>query len=280
MRFILPPCLPAVARQILPLAGVALLAGGASPSWYRFQTGTWEFYTDGGERRGEQLLRQLVEAHAALRAAASELASVPAAPTRPLRVMLFRSGRDFAPFRRGEAHRGLYLSGVGNDWILLPDSGGETARAARHELVHLMLRRSDARPPAWLEEGLADYYSTMELDGGRLRLGRAPGGHAQLLRDGAWIGTARLLSLQPEDARGREAGLFYAQSWALVRWMMLEGGGVARVASMLARMGAGRSQQAAFEEAYGLTPEAALERARLMSERIPPETAPDVRRRR
>lgn len=277
MRFILPPCLPAVARQILLFAGVVLLAGGASPLWYRFQAGTWEFYTDGGDRRGEQLLRQLAEAHAALLAAAPELASVPAAPRRPLRVMLFRSGRDFAPFRRGEAHRGLYLSGVRNDWILLPDSGGETARAARHELVHLMLRRAGARPPAWLEEGLADYYSTMELGSGRLRLGRAPAGHAQLLRDETWIGAARLLSLQPEDARGREAGLFYAQSWALVRWMMLEGGGAARVAAMLALVGAGRSQQAAFEETFGLPPDAALERARRITERIPPEAAPDVR---
>lgn len=277
MRFILPPCLPAVARQILLLAWVVLLAGGGSPVWYRFQAGTWEFYTDGGDRRGEQLLRQLAEAHAALRAAAPELAAASAAPRRPLRVMLFRSGRDFAPFRRGEAHRALFLAGIETDWILLPDSGGETARAARHELVHLMLRRSGARPPAWLEEGLADYYSTMEFGSGRLRLGRAPAGHAQLLRDETWIGAARLLSLQPEDARGREAGLFYAQSWALVRWMMLEGGGAARVAAMLALVGAGRSQPAAFEETFGLSLDTALERARRITERIPPEAAPDVR---
>lgn len=266
--------LPAVARQTLVLAVIAPLTGAASPAWYRFQARPWELYTDAGERRGEQLLRQLVEAHAALRATAPELA---AAPARPLRVILFRSNGGFEPFRRGENHRGLFLAGIETDWILLPDSGGETARAARHELAHRMLRRAAARPPTWLEEGLADYYSTMESDSGRLRLGRAPAGHAQLLRDEAWMDAARLLSLQPEDARRRQAGLFYAQSWALVRWMMLEGGGAARVAAMLARIGAGRSQEAAFAETFGMAPEVALERARLLAARIPPDAAPDVR---
>lgn len=259
------------------MAMVAPLAGGASPSWYRFQAGAWELHTDAGERRGEELLRRIVESDAALGAVVPELAAGGAAPGRLVRVMLFRSGRDFAPFRRGESHRGLYLAGIERDWILLPDSGGETERAARHELVHLRLRRAGARPPAWLEEGLADYYSTLEPGGGRIRLGCAPAAHVSLLRNEAWMDAARLIGFQPEDARGREAGLFYAQSWALVRWMMLDGGGAARVAAMLALVGAGRSQPAAFEETFGLSLDTALERARRMMARIPPDTAPDVR---
>lgn len=267
----------AMARQAIVIAMVAPLAGGASPPWYRFQAGAWELHTDAGERRGEELLRRIVESDAALGAVAPELAAGGAAPGRPVRVMLFRSGRDFAPFRRGEAHRGLYLAGIERDWILLPDSGGETERAARHELVHLRLRRAGARPPAWLEEGLADYYSTLEPGGGRIRLGRAPAAHARLLRNGDWLDAARLSGFRPEEARGGETGLFYAQSWALVRWMMLEGGGAARVAAMLALLDAGRSRQAAFEETYGMPLEAALGRARQLMARLAPDAAPDVR---
>lgn len=266
-----------MARQALGIAAVALAAWAASPSWYRFQAGAWELCTDAGERRGEELLRRILETDAALAAAAPELAAGRGAASRSVLVLLFRSGRDFAPFRRGEAHRGLYLTGIERDWILLPDSGGETLRAARHELVHLRLRRAGARPPAWLEEGLADYYSTLEPGGGRVRLGSAPAAHAQLLRKEAWMDWARLAEFRPEEARGREMGLFYAQSWALVRWMMLDGGGAARVAAMLALMGAGRSQQAAFEETFGMAPQAALERARQLLERVPPDASPDLR---
>ncbi len=270
------PSLLAVAWQALVFATVALLAGGASPSWYRFQAGPWELLTDAGERRGEELLRRIVESDAALGAVAPELAAGRAVPGRPVCVILFRSGRDFAPFRRGENNRGLYLPGIEKEWVLLPDSGGETERAARHELVHLRLRRAGVHPPAWLEEGLADYYSTLESGGGRILLGRAPAAHGQLLRYEAWMDWARLADFKPE-ARGRETALFYAQSWALARWMMLEGGGAARVASMLALIGAGRSQQAAFEETFGMTPQAALQRARQLLERVPPDASQDLR---
>ncbi len=253
----------------------------ASPTWYRFQSGAWEICTDAGERRGEELLRTVAQTYSLLRGAAPEFSAAPDAPLRPVRVLLFRSGRDFAPFRRGEAHRGLYLSGAERDWILLPDSGGDALRAARHELVHLMLRHArHAAPPPWLEEGLADYYSAMELSGERLRLGKAPAAHARLLQNQAWLEPSRLMAMQPgEDGStdSRTTGLFYAQSWALVRWMMLEAGGAAKTAAFLSLMAAGRDQQAAFQETYGTSLAAGIERARLLLERMPADAAPDVR---
>jgi len=259
----------------------ATAPASASPSWYRFQSGAWEVSTDAGERRGEELLRQLLESYELLRRAAPELSAAPETPQRPVRVVLFRSSRDFAPFRRGEAHRGLCLSGAERDWILLPDSGGETLRGARHELVHLMLRHSQkVEPPRWFEEGLADYYSTLSFSGGRISLGKAPAAHVQLLRSQAWMDAAALTAERPGDDApmdARSAGLFYAQSWALVRWMMLESGGPARVQEFLSLLASGRSQQAAFELACGIPIPAALERARLLLERLPADAAPDLR---
>ncbi len=263
----------------MALSAIPLAA--ASPIWYRFQSGAWELSTDAGERRGEELLVKLAGSYPLLRGAAAELSSAPATPRRRVRVVLFRSARDFQPFRRGEANRGLHLSGAECDWILLPDSGGETLRAARHELVHLMLRHARRTPPPrWVEEGLADYYSTLEHAGGRLRLGKAPGAHARLLKDEAWLDAPRLMTLRPgEDgeADARTAALFYAESWAVVRWMMLEGGGSAKAAAFLALLASGRDQGAAFQETYGVAFQAGIERARLLLERLPADAAADVR---
>lgn len=271
-------------KAILLWLRMLLLAtplAAASPTWYRFQSGAWEVATDAGERRGEEMLRQLAESYALLRGAAPELAAAPGAPQRPVRLLLFRSGRDFAPFRRGETHRGLYLSGAERDWILLPDSGGDTLRAVRHELVHLLLRHAqNAAPPRWLEEGLADYYSTLESSGGRLRLGKAPAGHVRLLQNQDWLDASRLTAMRPgEDSPvdGRTTGLFYAQSWALVRWMMLEAGGAAKTAAFLSLLAAGRDQEAAFQVTFGATLTAGIERARHLLERMPADAAPDVR---
>jgi tetratricopeptide (TPR) repeat protein len=71
--------------------------------------------------------------------------------------------------------------------------------------------------------------------------------------------------------------LFYPQSWALVRWMMLEGGGPARVAALMALLEEGRSQEAAFADTYGTSLSEALDRARRLLERLPADAAPDVR---
>lgn len=271
-------------HAILHWAGLLLLAtplGAAPPPWYRFQSGAWELSTDAGERRGEELLTRLAESYSVLRRAAAELSAAPETPPRRVRVVLFRSAKDFEPFRRGEANRGLQLSGAEGDWILLPDSGGDTLRAARHEVVHLLLRHARrSRSPRWLEEGLAEYYSTLERSGGRLRLGKAPAAHARLLEKSAWLDASRLMTLRPgEDgaADARTTGLFYAQSWALVRWMMLEGGGSAKAAAFLALLESGRDPASAFQETYGVALSAGIEKARLLLDRLPAEAAPDER---
>jgi tetratricopeptide (TPR) repeat protein len=279
MRVIPVRLIPAILLWGSVLPSCPALAA-ATPTWYRFQAGAWDLSTGAGERRGQELLSRLAETYTVLREAAPELGPLPEAPPRTVRVVLFRSARDFAPFRRGEAHRGLYLSGPGQEWILLPDSGNETLRAARHELVHLMLRHGRRMaPPAWFEEGLADYYSTLEFSSGRLRLGQAPAAHAQLLRSQPWIDPARLMRMSPADdaAMGRTVGLFYAQSWAMVRWMMIEAGGAAKAAAFLALLDEGRSQEAAFRETYGAPFEDAATRARLLLDRVPADSAPDLR---
>lgn len=262
-------------RKLRLLFLTAVLPLAASSQWYRFQAGPWELFTDAGERRGTAVLAQTAEAAALLERLAPELEPEPAAAAAPPRIVLFGSGRDFAPFRRSERHGGLLVTSGSASLMLLADSGGETVRAARHELVHWLLRRRRALPPRWLEEGLADYYSTLEFDGRVARLGRAPRGYVEALRSSAWLDAAALARGAGQD--GAVAELFYPQSWALVRWMMLEGGGPARAAALLALLGDGRSQQAAFAGTYGIALEEALARARRLLERLPGDAAPDVR---
>jgi Flp pilus assembly protein TadD len=275
--------LQTIRRMLLRAWALACLMplAAAPPTWYRFQSGEWELCTDTGERRGEEMLKRLIESYAVLRHAAPEFAGIPGRPQRPVRVILFRSARDFSPFRRGESHRGLFLSGVERDWILAPDSGGGTLRALRHELVHLMLRHAlPSPPPRWLEEGLADYYSVMETSSGSVRLGRGPESAGRGLLNEGWLDAGNLLAMRPGEDAGldtRMTLLFYSQSWALVRWMMLEGGGAPKAATLLALLAGGRSQQAAFREVFAVTVAEALDRARLLAERLPADATPDMR---
>jgi predicted Zn-dependent protease len=58
--------------------------------------------------------------------------------------------------------------------------------------------------------------------------------------------------------------------------MMLEGG-AAKTGGFLSKLAGGLSQDAAFREVYGIAVSQALERARLLAERLPDDAAPDVR---
>jgi Flp pilus assembly protein TadD len=257
-------------------AAFLLSLSAASPQWYRFQAGAWELVTDAGQRRGESALRLAAETAELLRQAAPELAPAAGAAATPPQIVLFGSDRDFAPFRRGQGHRGLMVSGGERSRMIVADSGGETPRILRHELVHWLLRRRRAAPPPWLEEGLAEYYSTLEFDGRALRLGRAPQGYRERLARSPWFEPAQLSAGGPQP-EGEAAATFYAQSWAVVRWMMLEGGGAARMAALLALLETGRSVDGAFQETYGIALGEAMEKAKQMNVRLPADAAPDIR---
>ena len=55
-------------------------------------------------------------------------------------------------------------------------------RTAVHELMHGILSASESSLPLWLEEGLAEYFSTAQIRGGVLTLGAPIPEHRQRVR--------------------------------------------------------------------------------------------------
>ena len=91
--------------------------------------------------------------------------------------------------------------------------------------------------PIWLNEGLAEYYSTFQVDeGGRRALvGRLIPSHLQLLNERRHMSIAELLAVETSSAsynEGERQTLFYAQSWALVHMLV---SGAPNRASLLAK---------------------------------------------
>ena len=88
----------------------------------------------------------------------------------PLTIVLFRSSRDFAPYRlRTESGQARVAGFFGNtgDWsvIGMPGSGrdAETRQTIYHEAVHWFTTASDTPQPLWFAEGLAEVLSTFEI---------------------------------------------------------------------------------------------------------------------
>jgi tetratricopeptide (TPR) repeat protein len=151
----------------------------------------------------------------------------------PTTVIVFRSDESYRPFKplyEGMPSNvaGYFQSNNDLNYITLTIDGN----AARpfgtvfHEYVHLFVESNLRGLPLFLNEGLAEYFSTFDLsDGGRkATIGRANDRHLKLLRTRQWLPLADLLAADnksPVYNERQSRDLFYAQSWALAHYLIL-----------------------------------------------------------
>ena len=154
----------------------------------------------------------------------------------PTTVLVFRSNRNFEPFKplyNGKVREdtaGYFAGGPAVNYIALTTESGSTDEDARfgiifHELVHLMVNNTVRGVPVWLNEGLAEYYRTLEVasSGQQVIVGRVHSPHVLLLRE-QFLPVDKLVAVDhnsPLYNEGAKATVFYAESWALVHYLLL-----------------------------------------------------------
>lgn len=218
--------------------------------WVRARSPGFEFYTDVDVQTALQLAGQFQRVCVAFH----QLGGVPNPSPVPVRIFLFSSEREFARYRPTPKTRGFFQSGPDRDYIVLVDSGAETLRVLLHEYVHLVLHRSLPRLPAWLEEGLAEFYSTLRLDGDQLVVGIPLSQHLSLLAKGSWLSDEELRTFRPVTADAAvqtRLDMFYAQSWALVHMLLTAPAYRHASSRFLERVAIGRPTPEAFLETFG-----------------------------
>jgi len=146
----------------------------------------------------------------------------------PITVVVFKDDASFRPFKplyQGKPSNvgGFFQSGPDVNFIALTGNT-QTPHVIYHEFVHSLTKDSVSLPP-WASEGLAEFYGTFEIDsnGKEMMLGRPMSGHIETLRD-------QLLSIDtlfavdhdsPHYNEQSKRGIFYAESWAVVHYLML-----------------------------------------------------------
>lgn len=153
--------------------------------------------------------------------------------TVPTRVIVFRNSRDFKPFMplyEGKTTEvgGYFQPGEDVNYIALTTEMRKKYPYATvfHEYVHSLTSENSRALPTWFNEGLAEYYSTFDVtDGGKkFWLGKALENHVLLLRLRQFLPLDRLFQVDRRSSIYNESGkrgVFYAQSWALVHYLML-----------------------------------------------------------
>lgn len=199
---------------------VALAPSYAETRWIRVQSPNFDMYTSASERTARDTLQQFEQVRAFFLSSLSKSKEKPA----PVRIVAFNSLKEYEPYRFNEVAIAYYHPGTEHDTIVMSHAGSETFPTAIHEYVHLVIHESGFRLPTWLNEGLADFYSTLHPVGGKIMIGDLiPGRYQALLRD-KWVPLPVILAADqhsPYYNEKNKAGALYDESWALVHMLVL-----------------------------------------------------------
>lgn len=244
-------------RTWLGLVCLATLvaAGGnqAAEQWTYAASEHFEVYTTGGDKRARESLAYFERIHAFF----EDFMKLSPKQATPTRLVVFSNAREYKPYRFSEWATAYYLGGPDRDYIVMQSLDAESYPLVVHEYAHLIFKHSGAVYPRWLNEGLAEFFSTITPEGGKMSLGKVSLGRLRAVNEERLMELGRLFSvdLQSAEYRSRDhAGLFYAQSWALTHMIMAGDGYRPKSGAFLTAVGNGTPSAAAFQSIYGKTP--------------------------
>lgn len=240
--------------RYVPLVAAIITTSAYAAPWIRVTAPHFEIYTDAGERTARRVLTQFEQARLVLSPdqwrSGSEL---------PVRVILFSSEREYSTIRPSGNVPGFFQSGPDRDYIAML-AGAELSRIILHEYTHSVLNHSSALLPQWLEEGLAELYSTLSVSGKAAVVGAPIAGHIAALERQTWLTGAQLSAVNQKSEQYNEAsktGIFYAESWALTHMLTFGEKYRGKLAGYIDALSQGKTADQAFEDAFGVTIEKA-----------------------
>jgi len=216
-----------------------------------YESDHFELITDGSKGRAQDLLGQFER----VRSFFTQVLALQE-PLMKARVVVFDAEKDFRELAPSEVAAAFYTPLPHRDIIAI---GGLKRPGEQHlvvhEYLHMLSRYTDLDLPLWLNEGIAELYSTIQPLGKKIQVGTPIPGHIQQLRN-EWPPLERIVAVDhnsPLYNRRAHAGSFYAASWALVHMLSLSPDYRAGYKQMASGIGVGKPADEVFRSVYGRT---------------------------
>lgn len=232
----------------------------AKDTWTRVKTKNFVLVGNASEKDIRKVGAQLEQFQDAL---SRLLSNAKFTSSKPTTVVVFKSDGAYKPYKplyNGKPANvaGYFQSGEDVNYITLtPARQGENPYATiYHELVHLMVENTLRTVPSWFNEGIAELYSTFEVTGDdkKVTLGRPLAHHILTLRE-KFIPLDVLFQVDGRSSLYNEKdkqGIFYAESWALMHYLMFDDNGARRpqLGKFIGGLAAGRPVADSFRDAF------------------------------
>jgi tetratricopeptide (TPR) repeat protein len=224
--------------------------------WIEVRTDDFRVYSTLSERKTIELVRNLDLLRLSMPVITNVSRTDSAVPTH---IFALKSSKDFELFGLGRNTVGQFISGLRNNTILLRSGSKiDETQVILHEYVHFLMRNHTGSVyPRWFGEGFAEFLSNTRKSRGNFQVGAPAESRIYGLQALKWISPRQLLDPGEYDSlSSSEKAMFYAQSWALVHFLlnrMERDSSFSDDAQRYIQMTAdGADELIAFENAYGL----------------------------
>lgn len=188
----------------------------------------------------------------------------------PTNVVVFKSDSSYKQFKPKRADgkidnfvAGYFQPGEDVNYITLSTDGEDqqTFSVIFHEYVHSIVETNFGKSevPPWINEGLAEYYSTFVIESDqKLKLGLPLTRHLELLQQSKFIPLDQLFNVgssQLLNTGDHSRSIFYAESWALVHYLLQgnKGANASLLGKFLDQLLRGVKPETAFQQVFGMT---------------------------
>ena len=220
--------------------------------WTRVTEGSISIFTEGEPAQAAALIRSFAQMTNAL-AQASEFHGAPGAN---LQVIAFRSEKEFDPYRLNAGSSAFYQQTPRAEYVVLQDMESGHREVTFHEFTHFVIAHSGVTLPLWLNEGLADFYSTFQISGDTVTFGGAVAGRLHILHSNTWLPLNQLLDVSTTSSyysNPTQMHLFYSESWVLAHMLVAGPNYAERFPFFLRALHDGNSAAESFQLIYNKT---------------------------
>jgi tetratricopeptide (TPR) repeat protein len=226
-----------VLTLIAVLAAPAFLAlPKEKDKWVRVETANFTLLSNAGSRRAAKVGKRLEQLREVL--------------TETSKGMTYNLRADGTP---DEAVAGYFVRSVDGNYVAIDASAeAQPYPVIYHEYLHYFLENNIPAIPLWLNEGIAEFYSTFTIRDGRAEIGLFVQHHLLWLQQREWISLDDLFGVDtssPIYNEGDPRGTFYAQSWALAHYLLLDERRRDRMGRLFRLVSQGTPSAEAFEQA-------------------------------
>jgi tetratricopeptide (TPR) repeat protein len=161
--------------------------------------------------------------------------------------------------KKGHFHpAGVFFTTMDKHYVVLrlDEQGSDAYSTVYHEYFHMVESLNFQSLPLWLNEGMADFFANTQFEGKQVNVGKPSGDYLEMFQRRTLLPLAELFAIDqtsPYYNEENKVSIFYAESWALVHYLMVGDRGAHRqpLADFLQFLGEGAPTQQAAERAFG-----------------------------